>query len=129
MKIYQEIDSLHLTYYLFRLIFFFKLTLFENNKYKERSEVKANLKQDIKIDNSSKRQISDHNKVPDLLILNFYIIYINKIQCRSVCLSFCLTFCVFHSGDFIFKAICKFFLSFRASAWEFLGQTDFEYLK
>ena len=45
----------------------------------------------------------------------------------SVSLSFCLpvilSFCLFHSGDFIFKAICKiFFSSFRASAWECFSQ-------
>ena len=40
----------------------------------------------------------------------------------SFCQSFCQSFCVFHSGDFVFKAICNFFLSFRASTRECFSQ-------
>ena len=49
-------------------------------------------------------------------------IYINKIQCRSVC--------VFHSGDFIFEAICKiFFYLLEQALGIVLVKSEFKYLK
>ena len=48
----------------------------------------------------------------------------------SVSLSFCLSFCVFHSGDFIFKAICKFFFHLLEQVLgSVLVKSEFKYLK
>jgi len=54
--------------------------------------------------------------------------------CLSVCLSFChsvcLSFCLFHSEDFIFKAICKFFFHLLEQALRsVLVKSEFKYLK
>ena len=54
---------------------------------------------------------------------------LSKLIKFSVSLSVCHSVCVFHSGDFIFKAICNFFYLLEQALGSVLAKSEFKYVK